>query len=150
MALATHIADHDVGHPSIVSGIFGSTSIVSFGQCCGYFNFIGRFLDNVARFIPLQFMGLLVVGMAGILAVIQWNYQIQQRKKIVDSKHDFRKSRDECLDTMDSLKLRISMTRYAALLLVIGSWFFLSSRHDDSVVDNTKGGVVVTSSVELK
>ena len=107
-------------------------------------------LDNVTRFIPLHFIGLLLVGVAGILAVIQWNYQIQHSKMTVGSKHNFRKSWEECMDTMDSLQLRISMTRYAALLLVIGSGvFLLSMRNDNGLVDNTNGGAAVTSSVEL-
>jgi hypothetical protein len=105
-------------------------------------------LDNVTRLIPLPFLGILLVGVAGVLAVIQWNYHINHHKMMVGSQHDFRKSWEECLDTMNSLHFRISMTRYAALLFVVtGSGVFVWSANDDTsrVMEDTIGCAVAVT-----
>jgi len=67
------------------------------------------------RIIPFQFVGLLLIGVASMLALVQWQYQTH--RTLIRETKDFRASWDHCLETMDSLQWRISMTRYASLLI---------------------------------
>jgi hypothetical protein len=103
-------------------------------------------LQNLVQFIPFGIIWPLLVGAAGILAVVEWNYQAQRR--LVLGSQDFRTSWDQCLDTMESLHRRVAMTRYAALLIATGTMIlFLAT--DCSQLSVDMNGVMVELGAQL-
>lgn len=68
----------------------------------------------------------LLLGVLGLLAVIQFHYRAQRQHMI--QSNNFRKSWEECVDAMEDLRLRILLTRYSSLIIIAGMLWYSSSQ----------------------